>query len=88
MEFTWNPAKAVANLRKHGIDFGGATKIFDDPSAIVTVDPRDYAGELRYRVIGEVEGRILCVAFTIRNERYRIISARRASRRDRTTYSV
>lgn len=88
MEFEWDPAKAASNLGKHGIDFDEAIAVFEDPSAVIIRDPRDYAGEMRYQVIGAVEGVILSVSLTLRGRAYRIISARRASRRERRTYTL
>jgi uncharacterized DUF497 family protein len=75
-------------LSKHGIDFDDAINTFDDPAAAIEIDPRDYGGEVRYRVVGVVDGRVLVVCFTMRGERYRIISARRANRREREVYSL
>jgi len=88
MEFEWDPAKATGNLAKHGISFVAAMRVFDDPSTIVIRDGRDYGGETRYQAIGNVEGVVLFVSFTLRAGVYRIINARRASRRERTTYSL
>lgn len=88
MEFEWDPAKADSNLAKHGIDFGGARRVFDDRYVLILPDPRDYAGETRDHAIGRVGDRILCVTFTMRGGNCRIISARRANRRERTAYSL
>jgi uncharacterized DUF497 family protein len=88
MEFEWDSAKAAGNLAKHGISLVSAMRVFDDPSAIVIRDRRDYGGEARYQAIGSAEGVVLVVSFTSRAAVYRIINARRASRRERTTYSL
>jgi len=88
MDFEWDPAKAGANLAKHGIDFPTASRVFDDPALIIVPDPRDYGGEVRRRAIGTVDGSILVVCFTMRGYICRIISARRASRRERNVYSL
>jgi uncharacterized protein len=88
MDFAWDPAKATANLAKHGVDFPSAMRVFDDPRMLVEDDPRNYGGETRYRAIGAVDGRILVVCFTIRGQSCRIISARRASRRERRIYPL
>ena len=87
MEFEWDPAKAATNLAKHGVDFPTATKVFDDPRILVRVDPRP-RGEMRLQAIGDVNGLILFVSYTMRGETCRMISARRASRRERQSYSV
>jgi uncharacterized DUF497 family protein len=55
MDFGWDPAKADANLVKHGIDFDDAISVFDDPVVAIEPDPRDYSREMRYRAIGCVE---------------------------------
>ena len=87
MEFEWDAAKAAHNLAKHGIDFPQATRIFDDPNIRRGIDPRP-RGEVRYRAIGSVNGMVLFVCYTMRGEICRIISARRASRRERRAYSL
>ena len=85
--FEWGPAKAAANLRKHGVSFETATRVFSDPYALLEQD-RIEAGEARWQAIGMVEGEVmLMVAHTAvedsGGEVIRIISARRASREDR-----
>ncbi|MBY0431995.1 MAG: BrnT family toxin [Rhodospirillales bacterium] len=84
MEYEWDSAKATSNLAKHGVDFPAATEALEDPGLLVIVDER-YA-EPRYRAIGVVNGVVLSVAYTMRGDVCRIISARRASRRERETY--
>ena len=88
MDFEWDPAKAVSNLTKHGIDFPSGSRVFDDPAVIIVPDNRDYGGEVRHRAIGAVDGSILVVYYTMRGHIYRIISARRANRRERRAYSL
>ncbi len=88
MDFEWDPIKADVNLAKHGVDFEDAIRVFDDPVAAVQVDPRSYPGEVRYRVIGSVKCVVLFVCYTVRGQRHRIISARRANRREREAYSL
>jgi hypothetical protein len=87
MEFEWGEAKARANRVKHRVNFAAAIEIFDDPACLVRLDPRIY-GEERYQAVGVVQGRVLQVVFTMRGGVCRIISARRASRRERTNYSI
>lgn len=88
------PAKAAANLRKHGIDFDLALRIFADPFAL-SEQSSIVDGEARWRTLGAVEGHlVLLVAHTVRDdtedaasvEVIRIISARRADRKDRLRY--
>ena len=88
MEFEWDPAKAAANLQKQGVDFSAAFEVFDDPKLLVKIDSRAY-GESRYLAIGVSRGTVLFVAYTMRGEDFcRIISARRASRRERAAYAL
>ncbi len=88
MDFEWDPAKRSTNLAKHGIDFPGASRVFDDPLARIEVDPRSYGREMRFRAIGSVNGTVLFVCFTMRGEKCRIIGARRANRRERESYTL
>ncbi len=84
MEYEWDPAKADSNLAKHGVDFPAAIEALEDPRLLVIVDTQ--YGEPRGRAIGLVNGIHLSVAYTMRGEVCRIISARRASRRERKQY--
>jgi uncharacterized protein len=85
MDFEWDEVKNRRNLAKHGISFEEAARVFAGPR-FSEVDDRQAHGETRFRVYGMVEGRLLCVACTMRGERVRIISARRASRAERRTH--
>jgi uncharacterized DUF497 family protein len=88
VEFEWDTLKAANNVEKHGVDFDTATEIFDDPDLIEIIDSRTY-GERRYKAVGASRGMILFSAYTMRGEDVcRIISARRASRRERATYTL
>lgn len=83
MEFEWDPKKAQANLEKHGVDFEDAIGIFEGP----TLEHRsDRNNEERGQAIGEIGGVVLSVAYTMRGERRRIISARKADRNERRAY--
>ena len=85
MRFEWDPDKARANLRKHGVDFADAATIFDDPLAVTISD--EGAEESRFVTIGsDAEARVLVVVYVWRGVRIRIISARRATRRERRRY--
>ena len=87
MSEPWDPAKAEANLRKHGVGFPEATTVDEDDFAWSREDAEHSAGEQRYRVIGISErGRLLFVACTYRHGRMRPISARRATKRERHGY--
>jgi uncharacterized protein len=88
--FAWDPSKAAGNLRKHGVSFETAVRVFSDPCALVEQD-RFENGEERWQTIGAVEGVVmLMVAHTVGEqgdiEVIRIISARRANRRERKRY--
>jgi uncharacterized protein len=88
--FDWDPNKAASNLRKHGVSFQTAVLVFADPNALV-MQNRVENGEERWQAIGVVEGLfMLVVAHTVREqdgiEVIRIISARRANRREKRRY--
>ncbi len=78
--FDWNPKKRASNLRDHKIDFEDVKGIFD---GYYVIRRSDRHGEIRYEVFGYVDNREVAVAFTIRGEVCWIISARRASRKER-----
>ena len=87
MEFEWDPAKATRNLAKHGVSFDEASTVFGDPLAGTIVDPRHSMDETRFVTIGySTSRRLLVVAHVDRGEAVRIISARRATRRERIRY--
>ena len=93
MEFEWNSTKASANFKKHGVSFELAVTIFDDPFALRVVDEKHSTmAEERFWQIGESDRGVLVVVFTIRakgsTERYRIISARKANKRERALYEI
>lgn len=83
--FDWDADKNSSNLAKHGIAFETATKIFDGPTVEFEDRRRDY-GEPRIIAYGEAQGRILPVVYVWREDRIRIISARKASRQERESY--
>jgi hypothetical protein len=83
--FEWNESKNLINLEKHLIDFEDAIAIFLGPTLEVEDDRRDY-GEVRMIALGETMGYVLAVVFTIRDDVYRIISARKANRNERNAY--
>lgn len=89
-EFEWDVNKAKSNLRKHGIRFEDAVLVFDDPRHLSMQD-RYENGEHRWQTIGLVHGIVvILVAHTIRfdsgEEVIRIISARKADRKERNRY--
>ena len=85
MELEWDGRKAVANLRKHGVDFADAATVLHDDLAITVPDER--SDEQRFVTIGmDALGRLLVVVYTWREDRVRIISARLATPRERGQY--
>lgn len=88
LEFEWDDAKARANARKHGVTFERATLAFADPLAVALFDDREDYGEERFVLIGLAEGTLLLVvAYTERDDRIRIVSARRATRHEQDFYT-
>ena len=90
IDFEWDPVKARTNQRKHGIAFEDAMHVFDDPCALFEQN-RTEGGERRWQAIGLVGGvALLLVAHTVREEGLdeivRLISARRANRKERKRY--
>jgi len=87
MEFEWDPDKAAWNLAKHGISFHEAATVFGDPLAATYFDPDHSAEEDRFLTFGHSsKGRVLVVSHTDREDRTRIISARRATRKERKVH--
>ena len=85
-EIEFDPAKARANLRKHGVDFAHAEQALRDPNGVTIEDP-DAQGEQRFVTLGmDALGRILVDIHTPRGGRIRIISARKASRGEMENY--
>ena len=90
--FEWDPIKARTNQRKHGITFEEAVNVFDDPYALFERDRTDdETGELRWHAIGVLgDVMVLLVAHVVREEGQdeviRLVSARRATRRERSRY--
>jgi uncharacterized protein len=76
-EFEWDNQKAASNFAKHGVAFTEATTIFGDPLELAVADPDHSQDECRFLSMGvSVTGRLLVVAYTERQGRMRIISAR------------
>jgi uncharacterized DUF497 family protein len=87
LEFEWDNAKARANFRRHGVSFDLARTVFNDPFAIERLDDREDHGEERFVIVGVAEAKVLLfVAYTERQERIRIISARRATQYEQDDY--
>jgi uncharacterized protein len=91
--FEWDPRKADANAAKHGVSFDAAVTVFLDGDALDGTDLHHSKNEVRFLRLGRsADGRVLMVAYTLRRsgdaETIRIISARRASRRERAAYDA
>ena len=86
--FEWDAKKAKNNHRKHGVSFDEACTVFDDPLAAIFHDEDHSVGEPREIIIGHsIIRRLVIVCFTVRSkDRIRIISARPATRRERSDY--
>jgi hypothetical protein len=86
MPIEFDPAKAKTNLRKHGVSFAHAEQALRDPMALTIEDP-DSRSEQRLVTLGvDSLGRVLVVIHTQREERTRLISARKASRGEADRY--
>jgi uncharacterized DUF497 family protein len=87
MQVTWDPGKAVENLRKHGIDFAEAEAVLRDPLALTREDHRH--DEPRFVTLGATQtGTVLVVVYAyLGDEDIRLISARAASRTERRHYA-
>jgi len=91
--FEWDARKAATNGRKHGVSFNEAATVFADPDALDGPDLKHSAQENRSLRLGRsLADRVLIVAYTTRgsgdDEKIRIISARRASRKERAAYTA
>lgn len=87
MEFEWDEEKAASNLVKHGVSFAEAETVFADPLSLTGYDPNHSESEDRYITMGlSIDGRLLLVCHTDREDRVRIISSREASSRERKDY--
>lgn len=90
LRFEWDSAKAASNLHKHGVSFETAVRVFSDPQALLQLE-RIADGEERWRTVGRIEDHLILVVIHVvreddEGETIRIISARRADRRERRRY--
>jgi uncharacterized DUF497 family protein len=87
MRFEWDPDKAEANRRKHGVSFEEASTAFGDPLSLTVGDPDHSQEEERYVLIGTTfRGRLVVVVHTDREGATRLVSARMAEPRERRRY--
>jgi uncharacterized DUF497 family protein len=88
VDYEWDPAKAAANFKKHGVRFADAALSLEDQSGLSTPDP-DSSGESRLIFLGaDPAGRVLVTVYTLRGRSTRIISSRKASRAERRAYEA
>jgi uncharacterized DUF497 family protein len=86
MEIKWNPQKAEANFRKHKIRFSDAESVLFDPMTL-TIEDQIIGHERRYLSVGsDAFGRILVIVYTYHGDTIRLISARKATRKERKYY--
>jgi hypothetical protein len=88
MVYEWDEAKREANLKKHGLDFADAWLVCENPERLTLISAQ--RGERRKMDLAlvEVHGQLLCVVHTERGENIRVISFRRASRKERRLYAA
>ena len=86
MEYEWDERKARQNIAKHGVPFEYATRDFLDLRRLDTEDTRRDYGEERRLTLGKIEGRLCAVAYTVRGQIIRLISALKANDREWRKY--
>lgn len=88
MSLEYDSVKAAANLKKHGVSFADAEGVLSDPLA-VTIEDAEAVGERRFVTVGlGSAGEVLVIVYTERDGRHRLISARRATSRERRNYEI
>jgi uncharacterized protein len=86
MKFEWDDAKSNRCLQERGFSFADVIPAFMDPKRQAEVDDRSDYGETRYKLYGRVAGRLFVVTYTMRAGVHRIISARKANKRETRRY--
>ena len=85
--FEWDEANVEKNWRTHGVSPGEAEQVFFNKPLVVSDDPKHSQEEQRHYALGRTDqGRLLFIAFTVRNDNIRVISARDMSRKERKIY--
>lgn len=87
MQIEYDPAKRQINLEKHGVDFLALASVFKDLNRLEGLDERRTSGEERWICLGSNGLRLYVLVYTMRGERIRIISARKANDREQQKYS-
>ncbi len=86
MEFEWDVHKSEKCYNERGFDFAYAIRSFFDPDRTIKRDRRFDYGEDRYQLVGKIDDRVYVVIYTFRNRVIRIISARKANKREVRQY--
>lgn len=89
LKFEWDPSKGRSNEQKHGVTFEEAQSVFFDECAMLIADPDHSEGEERFVIMGMSSSRralIVCHCYRKSESAIRIISARKATRRERLQY--
>lgn len=86
VDFEWDAAKARANEAKHGVRFEYATRVFADPARLDIDAARPEDGEPRRKCLGMIDERVFTVVYVMRGAACRLISARRANRKEERCY--
>lgn len=84
--FEWDAEKDASNQEKHGVSFSEASEAFFDPFNVTIADPDHSLGEERFLLLGFAKGSVLVVSFTERDDAIRIISCRKANRKEGRLY--
>lgn len=87
MQFEWDSDKAAANVSRHGVSFELAMLVFLDDGRLIKLDERFDYGEERIITMGHVDNRLHVVVYTQANDTIRIISARKANKREQRRYA-
>ncbi|AMJ49876.1 MULTISPECIES: BrnT family toxin [Cereibacter] len=86
MESRFDPAKDAANLQKHKLPLIFGDRIFEDDSHLIIPSIRAEDQEERFKVVGEVEGKLFTAVFTWRGDLPRYISVRRSNNGEERAY--
>jgi uncharacterized DUF497 family protein len=88
VNFEWDNKKATSNLKKHGVSFEEAMSCFYDPLQIAFEDPDTIAKEQREILVAHsARGKVLLVVYTVRDQKIRIISARKVTKQEEKNYA-
>jgi uncharacterized protein len=90
MEFEWDASKEQVNLKKHGVSFDEAQTVFNDENALFMGDPDHSVDESRFVILGlsnALRALVVCHCYRENDSMIRIISARKADKREQRQYS-